>query len=135
MVPKNAPTMLHQPRGEHFFDHAVDHVLTMRFRASHGAGEGVLDTSFGASGAQEGALKMLNQPRGERILIMLFDHQKKLSTGLVKHFLLVCLPCWSPVLPKRVFLTLLLKAPYDCKPSLPELALTLEREATLHNKL
>ena len=87
MVPKNAPTMLHQPRGEHLFDHAVDHVLTMRFRASHGAGEGVLDTSFGASGAQEGALKMLNQPSGERFLIMLFDHQKKALHGAGEAFL------------------------------------------------
>ena len=89
VVPKNAPKILHQPRGERFSDQCFDHVLTMRIIALHGAGEGFLAASVVETGVQESALKCLNCPVESVFLNMLFDHQKKLSTGLVKPFLLV----------------------------------------------
>ena len=61
----------------------------MRVIALHGAGEGFLAASVVETGVQENALKCLNCPVESVFLNMLFDHQKKLSTGLVKPFLLV----------------------------------------------
>ena len=58
----------------------------MRVIAVHGAGEGFLAASVIESGDQESALKCLNSPVESEFLNKLLSMNKKLSTGLVKHF-------------------------------------------------
>ena len=76
MVPKNAPEILYQPRGERFSAQCFHHVLTMLVIALHGAGEGFLAASVVESGAQENALKCLNPPVESEFLNMLLTIKK-----------------------------------------------------------
>ena len=76
VVPKNAPKILHQPRGERFSVQCLDHVLTMRVIALHGAGEGFLAASVVETGVRESALKCLNPPVESVFLNMLLTLKK-----------------------------------------------------------
>ena len=58
----------------------------MRLIAIHGGGEGFNAASVVESGAQESALKCSNSPVESEFLNRLLTMNKKLSTGLVKHF-------------------------------------------------
>ena len=54
----------------------VDHVLTMRVIALHGAGEGFLAASVVETGVQENVLKCLNTPVESVFLNMLLTIKK-----------------------------------------------------------
>ena len=64
----------------------------MRVRALHGAGEGFLAASVVESGDQESALECSNSPVESEFLNRLLTMNKKLSTGLVKHFPAILCP-------------------------------------------
>ena len=64
----------------------------MRVIALHGAGEGFLAAYVVESGDQENALKCSNSPVESEFLNRLLTMNKKLSTGLVKHFPAILCP-------------------------------------------
>ena len=84
-TPNTRHKMLHQPRGERFSHHFVEH----QKNALHGAGEALLATILLSLVPKRVPLKCSTSPVESVFLIMFLTVRKILSTGLVKHFLLL----------------------------------------------
>ena len=77
--------MLHQPRGERFSDHIFDR----HKNALHGAGEAFLAIIVLSLVPKRVPLKCSTSPVESVFLIKFLTINKKLCTGLVKHFVLL----------------------------------------------